>query len=217
MKLYEERKEAELKLSREYEELEKEKERYREESRRKIETSSSDYVNEALKSLDTTATRYHVIARNWSIVGTLALVFGILTGLYFGVRGLTPMEGKNTIEWAQVVFFGFKGLIVIGLFVALAKYCFMYGQSFMHESLKNSERKHAINFGKFYLESYGADADWIQVKEAFEHWNIVSASAFSKNDPDKFDPKVLEKATQLINSVGKLKFPKSDETLNKKV
>ena len=74
----------------------------------------------------------------------------------------------------------------------------------MHESLKSSERQHAINFGKFYLESYGVDADWSQIKDAFEHWNISSNTAFCANSSDSFDPKNLESAASLIQAVSKL-------------
>lgn len=193
------------------EELEREKEKYREESRKKIESKSSAYVNDALTSLDSSARKYHVTGRNWSIAGSLALVAGVATGIYFGAKGLSPLDGKTYITWSQVSFFAFKGVIVIGLFVALAKYCFTYGQSFTHEAIKNSERKHAINFGKFYLETYGADAQWTQIKEAFEHWNINSTSAFSGNDPDKFDPKVFEKAIQLAETVKNISKRKQNE------
>lgn len=137
---------------------------------------------------------------------------GVLTGLYFGSKGLTPAEGHSEIAWSQVTFFAFKGIIVIGLFIALAKYSFMYSQSFMHESIKNSERRHAINFGKFYLETYGADAEWTQIKEAFEHWNINSHTAFSSGDPDKFDPRVMDKAIQLAESVQKLSKSSTEDS-----
>ncbi|KZN18551.1 hypothetical protein A1D17_21150 [Pseudomonas fluorescens] len=203
------------KISSEYAELEREKEKYKEETRRNIERRSSEYVNESITSLDSAATKYHKISRNWSIAGTIALILGVATGIFFGAKGLSPVEGKEIVEWSQVVFFAFKGVIVIGLFVALSKYCFMYGQSFMHESIKNGERKHAINFGKFYLQSYGVDAEWSQVKEAFEHWNINSASAFSGHDPDKFDPKMMDKALQFAESFQKLsksKKPENDTT-----
>ena len=195
-------KERELALA--FENIEREKEKYREESRKKIESRSSAYVNEALSALDTSAKKYHDTGRNWSLAGSAALVAGVATGLYFGVKGLTPLEGQTEIPWSQVVFFAFKGIIVIGLFIGLAKYCFSYGQSFMHEAIKNSERKHAINFGKFYLETYGADAQWSQIKDAFQHWNISSTSAFSGNDPDKFDPKVFDKAIQLTEALQKI-------------
>jgi len=207
-RLSQELQEREQLLQESFEELEREKKKYTEESRRKIESNSTAYVNDALQALDTAAKKYHDISRNWSISGLVSLFAGVGAATYFGLIGFLPVAGTTTVEWSQVVFFGFKGLIVIGLFVAIAKYCFTYGQSFMHESLKNSERKHAINFGKFYLESFGANAEWSQVKDAFEHWNIAPSSAFSNNDSDKFDPKTIERASQLIDSLGKLKLPK---------
>jgi hypothetical protein len=210
-RLSQELQEREQLLKESLEELEREKKKYTEESRRKIESNSTTYVNDALKALDTAANKYHDISRNWSVIGVLSLFAGVSAATYFGLIGFLPLAGLTTVGWSQVVFFGFKGLIIIGLFVAIAKYCFAYGQSFMHESLKNSERKHAINFGKFYLESFGANAEWSQVKEAFEHWNIAPSSAFSNNDSDKFDPKTMERASQLIDSLGKLKPAKSGQ------
>ena len=203
--------EQQAKISTEYADLEVEKEKYKAETRKNIERRSGEYVNESITSLDFAAKKYHSISRNWSIAGLIALISGVATGIFFGIKGISPAEGKEVIEWSQVVFYTFKGVIVIGLFIALSKYCFMYGQSFMHESIKNGERKHAINFGKFYLQSYGVDAQWSQVKEAFEHWNINSASAFSGHDPDKFDPKMMDKALQFAESFHKLSKPKDNE------
>jgi hypothetical protein len=203
--------EREKQLNYASEELEKEKEKYKLETRKEIERRSHSYVSESLASLGESAVKYHKISRNWSALGAVSLVLGVLTGIYFGMKGLTPVEGQKEIGWSQVTFFAFKGVIVIGLFVALAKYCFTYSQSFMHESIKNGERKHAINFGKFYLETYGADAEWAQIKEAFEHWNINSSSAFSGNDADKFDPRIVEKTIQLAESFQKLSKGLKDE------
>lgn len=210
-KLHQDLQEKERQIVLAFEELEREKERYREDSRSKIETRSSAYVNEALKALDSSSNKYRTAGTIWSVAGSLAIVAGVITGLYFGVLGLTPFGDESGVSWAQVCFFAFKGVIVIGLFVALAKYCFAYGQSFTHESIKNSERKHAINFGKFYLETYGADAKWHQIKEAFEHWNINSSSAFSGNDTDKFDPKVIETAIKFAETVQKINKSKIED------
>lgn len=199
-----------------FQELEAEKKKYTEESRQKIQSNSTAYVNEALSSLDTAANDYKETAKNWSKMGLAALLCGVVVAIYFGLIGFHPSSEGKTVEWPQVVFFGFKGLIVISLFVAIAKYCFTYAQSFMHESLKNSERRHAIKFGKFYLESFGANAEWGQVREAFEHWNIAPSSAFSNSDPEKFDPKTLEKAANLIESISKLKPQKPNEGKSEK-
>jgi len=59
------------------------------------------------------------------------------------------------------------------------------------------------NFGKFYLESYGAAADWAQIKEAFEHWNIIGSNAFSKSEEEEMDVSMLEKAAVAIEKIRK--------------
>jgi hypothetical protein len=205
----------EIKLKNTLEELEREKERYHEESRNQIQARSNSYVNEAITALDTSARRYHSRGSFWSIAGLLSLAGGVGTGIYFGLVGITALENSEKISWPVVSFLAFKGVIVIGLFVALAKYCFTYSQSFTHEAIKNSERKHAINFGKFYLETYGAEAEWAQVKEAFEHWNINSSSAFSGSDPDKFDPKLFDRAIGIAEAVQKLGKSKDDQSTKK--
>jgi len=142
----------------------------------------------------------------------MSIIFGIATVLYFGIEGVELLKDNAVIGWGYVLLVTFKGLILIGLFIALAKYVFTFSQSYMHESVKNSERRHAINFGKFYLETYGADASWGQIKDAFEHWNIVSDSAFSKHETASFDPKSVESAVSLINAISKLSpLKNSDE------
>lgn len=196
--------EQEKQLKQSYLQLEKEKEKYREESRKSIEQKSGKYVNDALKVLENKEKQYHTISRLWAVFGAISIAAGIFILSYLGVESFSILEQKNDVSWSFLILITFKGLIVVGLFVALAKYSFSFSQSYMHESLKSSERQHAINFGKFYLESYGVDADWSQIKDAFEHWNISSNTAFCANSSDSFDPKTLESAASLIKAVSKL-------------
>jgi hypothetical protein len=90
----------------------------------------------------------------------------------------------------------------------------LFSNSYVKEALKNADRRHAINYGKFYLESYGAAADWSQIKEAFEHWNIDGSNATSKPDKNqkesiglnktKLESDALEKAVAAIEQLGKI-------------
>ncbi len=97
-----------------------------------------------------------------------------------------------------------QGLIAVALFAALAKYSLLFSNSYMQEALKNADRRHAINFGKFYLASYGAMADWAQIKEAFENWNIRGENAFSKSENSKLDVTALDKFANTIEKIYKL-------------
>lgn len=191
----------EIALKKSEEELEQEKQKYREESRKQIESKSQSYVNTALTGLQTKEDDFHNIAKIWSIVGACSIVLGIAFIIYTTLSGAYSFHSGAGFSWTYFTFITFRGLIVIALFAALARYAFIYSNSYMHESLKSGERRHAINFGKFYLEAYGADASWGQIKEAFQHWNIGNESAFSKRGSDK-----NESATEnlLSNTIEKL-------------
>jgi len=193
------RREAELQHARQ--ELEIEKARYNEESRKKIESKSRDYVADALDSLDKKEKQYHFLSRVWSSIGALSLLGGLF---FFGYVTITSFLNLSaSMTWEFITFSVFRGLIAVALFIALAKYAFLFSNSYMREALKNGDRRHAINFGKFYLESYGAAAEWSQIKEAFEHWNIAGSNAFSKPEEVHLDVTALEKVASVIEKIGK--------------
>lgn len=182
-------------------ELEQEKERYKEEGRKRIEANSRSYVSDALDVLDQKERQFHRMSKIWASVGAAGLVSGVVFFIYIGISSAASLSQE--ITWPLFVFLTFKGLVAVALVAGLAKYSFLFSSYYMQEALKNADRRHAINFGKFYLESYGAAAEWSQVKEAFEHWNITAANAFSKSDPSLPDISALEKSVALIERVGK--------------
>lgn len=198
--------EREQKLQQALVDLALEKERYNEESRKKIERTSKDYVADALETLDEKEKQFHRISKIWSGSGALSLVGAIVFFAYLTLS--TAVVVPSPITWEFLAFAVFKGLIAVALLAGLAKYAFLLGNSYMQEALKNADRRHAINFGKFYLESYGAAAEWSQVKEAFEHWNITGSNAFKRAEESMPDISALEKAVSLVERAGKV-LPKS--------
>lgn len=182
-------------------ELKHEKERLTEESRKKLEQTSRDYVADALEALSNKETTFHTISKIWSGIGAGALLIGF--ALFVAITFTTNLADLKDISWPFLAFTFFKGLVAVGLLLAVAKYSYMFSISYMQESLKNADRRHAINFGKFYLESYGSTADWAEVKEAFEHWNITGTNAFSKQDAKILDANFLEKALEIVEKAGK--------------
>lgn len=178
-----------------------EKERYTEESRRKIELTSKDYVSETLRTLDEKEYKFHKISKIWSIVGATSLVGGLIFFSCIAIASFVNIP--NPITWEFIVFSILKGVMAVVICGVLAKYAFLYSNSYMREALKNADRRHAINFGKFYLELYGAAAEWAQIKEAFEHWNIIGTNAFSKIDDSQLDVSILEKVADSIEKIQK--------------
>ena len=192
-------------------ELQQEKDRYNQENRERLDRTSKKYVEDALASLHVQETKFHKSSENWSAIGAGALIVGLVL---FAVMTLTSLLALPAIiTWEFIVFSVAKGLIAVSLLAALARYAFLFSNSYVREALKNADRRHAINFGKFYLESYGAAADWSQVKEAFEHWNIGGSNAFSKPDEAQFDVSAIGKAATLLEQFGKsFSNPKAGET-----
>lgn len=181
--------------------LAREKERYNEESRKKIEATSKDYVADALDTLDKKEAQFHRISKIWSVIGAASLAGSI--GFFGYITLSSAVSLPSPITWEFIAFSVFKGLVAVALLAGLAKYSFLFSSSYMQEALKNADRRHAINFGKFYLESYGAAAEWSQVKEAFEHWNITGSNAFKRSDEAMPDISALEKAVALVERASK--------------
>ncbi len=191
----------EARLSEAMKQLEVEKARYTEESRKKIESKSKDYVAAALDALDHKESQFHRLSKFWSLLGAISLFAGIV---FFGYVTVTSFAAlPSVLSWEFITLSTFKGLVGLALFAALSKYSYLFGNSYMREALKNGDRRHAINFGKFYLESYGAAAEWAQIKEAFEHWNIASTSAFGKPEDSQVDLTGLEKVASALENIGK--------------
>ncbi|MDH5232640.1 MAG: hypothetical protein OEY38_21485 [Gammaproteobacteria bacterium] len=204
-----ERRETELQMMRD--ELQKEKERYNEESRKKIEKTSRDYVSEALDLLGKKEAEFHSRSKTWGAIGAWSIIGGLIFFAYVTVTSFSIIP--NPVTWQFITFTMFKGLIVLALFAALAKYSLIFSNSYMREALKNADRRHAINFGKFYLESYGASADWEQIKEAFEHWNIAGENAFTKSGDVKLEVTTIEKLAGAIDNLNKsIPFIKKDKS-----
>jgi len=186
----------ELDLKKAFDELALEKERLTKESREKIEQTSQNYVEDALELLSTKESQFHTMSKIWSGVGALCLMIGVI--FFVIVTFKYGALNADQVTWQFLIFTLFKGLVTVGLLAAIAKYAYLFSSSYMHESLKNADRRHAINFGKFYLQSYGAAADWSEVKEAFEHWNISGSNAFTRQESNSSDENTLEKAVQAI-------------------
>lgn len=167
----------------------------------RIEVKVPEYVAAAVALLEKRENEYKKKASHWGVHGTIVLFIAIITtGLisFYG-SGLFG-ENSDSMTWPILVFISFKGLIVLGVLGLWAKHAFSVSNAYMHEAIKRSDRAHAINFGKLYLEIYGNSVDRKELLDIFENWNITSESAFSKVSPD-FEPKIIDKFSEVIKSL----------------
>lgn len=171
-----------------------------EEKRQKIqenvENSAATYIKKSLLELREREVSYRRLAYFWYSIAYLTLLISVGFGVW---RAL--IVGPQNINWESLLGLAISSVVVIILLIALAKYAFTLGKSFMVESLRNADRRHAISFGEFYLQAFGASADWKEVKEAFQHWNIDKGSHFIGQNTSEFDPQIINIAAELAKII----------------
>jgi hypothetical protein len=162
----------------------------RQKSSEQLRENAPRYINETIEDLRNRERRDRVGALICYILGFGALFGGLLYTVAISKEmfSVTIDAEKLWVTWAL---YTTKSAIVIGLSVALSKYSFNLGKSFMNEGLKNSDRRHAISFGRFYIETYGESATYEEVKDAFQHWNMARDSSFLSLDGKDFDPNFM--------------------------
>lgn len=162
----------------------------------RVETSASDYIKTSLAELRQREKTDRRLGHTWYAAG-----FGFLFVSMVVAVGRLIYRPKFEGGWVDFAEFAVLGIIAVGLLLALAKYAFTLGKSFMIEALRTADRIHAISFGQFYLNAFGDKAEWQSVKEALQHWNIDRGSAFLSQDPAQFDPKLLESAVEIAKTI----------------
>ena len=136
----------------------------------------------------------------------------ISAGIFSIVAILFSLFKTNTIleitEWQIAISKTVCGTLTLLLILALSRLMFVLGKSFMVESIRNSDRIHAISFGEFFLNAYGNVATRDEVREVFGNWNIDNGSSFITQSPKDYDPQLVE---NLINALNALKNVASKE------
>lgn len=166
-----------------------------------VEAKASTFMSEAMTNLTARETKFSRRATWWYGIGYISLLLGV-----FASGGIAYLSiGRETQDdWALAVLWGIKSVLIIGLIVALSKYAFSLGKSFMAESLKNADRKHAISFGNFFMDAFSDSVKPEDVKEVFQDWNMSdSNTSFDRSGSTDFDPKDLEKLIELIKAIKK--------------
>ncbi|MBX2979164.1 MAG: toll/interleukin-1 receptor domain-containing protein [Flavobacteriales bacterium] len=169
------------------------------EIKEKIENTAPTYISQTLTELTKRERYQRNIAFFWYMLGFLALISGVGVAVWFANNGLVSFQGKE--NWSLTVFYALKSLFIIILLIAASKYCFNLAKSYMSESLKIADRIHAISFGKFYLQVFNQQINPGEIKDIFRDWNINNQTNNFSTQTADFDPKLLEKITEIVEKV----------------
>lgn len=168
------------------------------ERKKEVREDLSKFADEAIETQKTVGKTNKYAAYVCYTGGALALFIGLMMTVDALKRAMDP---ATVFETSRMISAGIANVIAIGFLGALAKYGYSLGKSFMSESLKSSDRIHAIQFGQFYLKAFGSRLSPAEVRDAFQHWNIDRGSTFSTLDSAEIDPQIISVAGQLVAAV----------------
>lgn len=164
-----------------------------------VQGNLAEFVDEAIKTQQEYEKEHKASAKWWYAIGYGSLVAGLISTavLAYNLINSTP----TTPDYARVISIALLNIIAIAILAALARYAYSLGKSYMSESLKSSDRIHAIQFGKFFLRAYGSKANSVEIREVFQHWNIDRTSTFSSLDASQIDPQIVNMVVQIVSAV----------------
>ena len=158
------------------------------ESEEKVKKGLSEYIDDVFVKLQEKEKSNKIYAFSFYLISIFFLIATIIIAIVFFVT--VNVDSNNLMP---LIVYGVVCLFIIIMLVSLSKLLFTLAKSFMVESIRCSDRIHAISFGKFFLDAYGSEASREEVIKAFSSWNIDNGSTlFRTQSSDDFDPKIAE-------------------------
>lgn len=177
---------------------------------KRIDENLTKYVESSEKTLNEIQVGLRKSAAIWSFVAGVIVVLTVALGVSYSLFGYKFGPPLSDLKWPELLIVSIKGMVVISSLGIAGIYAFIKSNSYMHEAIIVSNRAHAIQFGKLYLQIYGNTVERSDMVKIFENWNISSETAFSKNNNGKSNITnlselldSLKKVKELIPSIGK--------------
>lgn len=163
-----------------------------------VEEDLSKFVDATIETQRKSEVLHRHTAYGWYGAGALALGVGVIWTANLLSYAVKPDFAPDL---SKMISMGLANIVAIGFLGALGKYGFSLGKSYMGESLKSSDRIHAIQFGQFYLRAFGSRLTPAEVRDAFQHWNIDRDTSFTALTSAEIDPQVLAVVSQIVTGL----------------
>lgn len=154
----------------------------------RIENSLKKHIETVINRLEIIEKRHKIYACILYTLSGIVLISTILIAWLV----LKKTDFTN-IEFKELALVGFMYLFIAVLIVSFSKFLFSLAKSFMVESIRCSDRIHAISFGQFYIEAFDEKVTRDEIIKIFNTWNIDNgATLFRNQSVEEYDPKIQE-------------------------
>jgi len=162
------------------------------EEKEKIHKSFASYMENVFSTLEKKERQNKYISYVCYGISIMFLILAVIVAFLF-------LDSSALNEFSSMLQLSLRVFAIISLIIALSRMMFVLGKSFMVESIRNSDRRHAISFGKFFIDAYGDKASRDEIRAVFGDWNIDKGSSFIRQDSNEIDPQITN-ALQVITS-----------------
>lgn len=160
-----------------------------------IETEGYDYLKKTIESLDNTSRSNKLMSCLCYLAAMSVLCFMV----WYIIYGSFVIPAGEKLDLYVLIYECVKLAVLSGVLIALTRFLFLLGKSFMVESIRFSDRAHAIGLGKLYLQLYKSKFEWAELKDVLQNWNIDKGSAFMNLDAKDIEAVSLDKIVSSFN------------------
>lgn len=153
-----------------------------------IETDGYTYLDDTIKDLNQKVKMNKILAY-LTYFGSFTFLIGIL--VFSVIRYILINDAINLDVLGLIQYCG-EIVVISGLAVAISRFLFLLGKSFMVEAIRCSDRAHAIGLGRLYLQLFKNKFEWSELKDVLQSWNIDQGSAFRNLDAKDIEVGGLE-------------------------
>lgn len=166
-----------------------------------IVTNAKTYLSDTVRKREDRFTRNRRIADFWTVF-SLALIGSCLYFIYRSFKALNTDDldiWSTDISWSTASFLLLKGAFFISAFGIALRVSIAFRDRYAKEAELDDQKIHALGYGQFFVETYGAVADRKEVVEALNAWHSNHAVKTEKGHDEPLSEEQLDKITEYVN------------------
>lgn len=153
----------------------------------RINNNIGDYVSNVEEDLKLDSCNFEKMSRILFGIGIILCLSSVIVAFYFFYIGINNIFILGKVDKYYIIYLIIKGGVSVSILFFLAYTCFLNAQRYSHESIRRKDIRHAVKFGKLFLQIYGDRVSPDEMKDVFKDWNISGKTAFSQMDKNKIN------------------------------
>lgn len=163
--------------------------------------NAKKYLSDTVRKREDRFTRNRRISDFWALF-SLGLIGSCLYFIYRSFEALNT-EGIDIwsvdISWSTASFLLFKGAFFISAFGIALRVSIAFRDRYAKEAELDDQKIHALGYGQFFVETYGAVADRKEVVQALNAWHSNHDAKTEKGQHEPLSEEQLDTITAYVN------------------